>query len=166
MNKIFITGIIAILVIGGLIFAARPDGTKEATAAVASSTSGVLVVEEANKYDFGVISMAAGTVAHTFTLKNMGSEPVTLQKIYTSCMCTTAELAVGGKQFGPYGMPGHSAIPRIDQLLNQNEEATIAVVFDPAAHGPAGVGRITRSITIENNAGRPIELIFSATVKP
>ena len=63
-------------------------------------------------------------------------------------------------------MPGHGAIPRINQTINPNEEAVVEVVFDPAAHGPAGVGRIGRTVVIENNSGAPVELSFIALVTP
>lgn len=168
MNKTITSIIVVILTLIGLIWIAQPNAEsgKDNKASVSTVGTGALTVEEASNYDFGVISMAAGTVARVFTIKNTGSETVTINKMYTSCMCTTAELTVGGKQFGPYGMPGHGAIPTINQIVNPNEEATVEVVFDPAAHGPAGVGRIVRNITIENSAGRPIELTFSAVVKP
>ena len=117
-------------------------------------------------YDFGAISMAAGEVKHIFKIKNTSNEAVTISKIYTSCMCTTAALTIGGRQFGPYGMPGHGIIPKINQAVGENEDAAVEVVFDPAAHGPAGVGQIQRTITIENNAGQPVELLFSALVTP
>jgi len=63
-------------------------------------------------------------------------------------------------------MPGHIAVPRINKSLNPGEEAIVEVVFDPTAHGPAGVGTIQRVVTIENNAGEPLELQFSAVVTP
>ena len=81
-------------------------------------------------------------------------------------MCTTAALTAGGKKFGPYGMPGHGAIPKIDGVINPNEEAVVEVVYDPAAHGPAGIGRIQRTVTLENTAGQPVELQVAATVTP
>jgi len=81
-------------------------------------------------------------------------------------MCTTASLIKNNKAFGPYGMQGHGFIPKINEVMNPGEEATVDVVFDPAAHGPAGVGRIERIATIENNAGKPLELGFTATVTP
>jgi len=110
--------------------------------------------------------MAAGKVTHQFKIKNTSSEAVIINKIYTSCMCTTAMLTIGDKQLGPYGMPGHEDIPRIDQMVNPNEEVTIDAVFDPSAHGPAGIGQIQRTITLENNAGQPVELSIAATVTP
>ena len=164
MIKTIIGVIVAILVLGGLIWIARPDS--QSSTVLSARSNGTLIVEEANSYDFGTISMAAGKVKHAFKIKNSSNEAVTINKIYTSCMCTTAALTVGGKQLGPYGMPGHGAIPRIDQAVNPKEEAIIDVVFDPQAHGPAGVGRIQRIITLENNAGQPVELQFAATVTP
>jgi len=164
MNKTIIGIILGVLVLGGLIWIARPDGQNNSV--VSATSNGTLTVEEANNYDFGTISMAAGKVSHQFKIKNASSEAVTVKKMYTSCMCTTAELTIGSRQFGPYGMPGHGAIPSINQTISPNEEATVEVVFDPAAHGPAGVGRIQRTITIENNAGQPVELSFAAVVTP
>ena len=160
-----IVGIIfAVVIIGGLVWIARPDA--RGAQPVPAKSSGSLSVEGASAYDFGAISMAAGKVTRTFKIKNTSAEAVRIEKMYTSCMCTIATLAAGGKQFGPYGMPGHEAIERIDQEIGPNEEATVAVVFDPAAHGPAGIGRIQRLVTIENDAGQPIEIQFAATVTP
>ncbi len=166
MNKTIISITIGLVVLGSLIWIARPQENSNNSASVSGTNTGALTVEESSNYDFGAISMGAGTVARTFTVKNSGDQTITINKMYTSCMCTTAQLTIGGKQFGPYGMPGHGAIPWIGQTINPNEEVAIEVVFDPAAHGPAGVGRIARSITIENSAGRPVEITFSAIVTP
>jgi len=165
MNKTIIGIVITILVLGGLIWIARPDGQTNSEAITALS-NGVLTVEEANNYDFGTISMAKGVVRHTFKIKNESEEAVTVSKMYTSCMCTTATLAANGDQFGPFGMPGHGVIPKINKMINPGEEAMVEVAFDPAAHGPAGIGRIQRTITLENNAGQPVELLFAAVVTP
>ncbi|MBI2673775.1 MAG: DUF1573 domain-containing protein [Candidatus Zambryskibacteria bacterium] len=164
MNKIIIGIITTILVLGGLIWIARPDSQSNNIASIKSN--GTLAVEEANNYDFGAISMSKGIVTHQFKIKNTSDEAVVVNKIYTSCMCTTAKFIVGDKQIGPVGMPGHGAIPSINQTISPNEEAIVEVVFDPAAHGPAGVGRIQRTVTLENNAGQPIELQFTAVVTP
>ncbi|MBI2317113.1 MAG: hypothetical protein HYU75_08940 [Betaproteobacteria bacterium] len=63
-------------------------------------------------------------------------------------------------------MPGHGYIPALNEPLAPNEDAMIEIVFDPAAHGPAGVGPIERVVTIENNAAPPLELALSAVVTP
>ena len=167
MNKnVAVTIIIFFAVIVGLIWIARPGGKQDKNLANSGSVlSGAFSAEE-SIFDFGAISMAAGKVSHSFKFKNTGDSPLSVSKIYTSCMCTTAKLSAGGKKFGPFGMPGHIAVPRINKSLNPGEEAIVEVVFDPTAHGPAGVGTIQRVVTIENNAGEPLELQFSAVVTP
>lgn len=164
MNQTILGVVAAIVILGGLIFIARPEAKNNAAAPLQSN--GALSVMGENRYDFGSISMASGNVQREFKIKNAGNEPVTITKLYTSCMCTTAALSVGGRRLGPFGMPGHGAVPRVDQVISPDEEAVIEVVFDPAAHGPAGVGRIERVVTVENSAGRPIELSFAAVVTP
>lgn len=145
---------------------ARPNlQSSNNTASVTAGLPEVIAVEE-KIFDFGKISMAKGEVSHSFTIKNTGEDPVIIDKMFTSCMCTTAVLKINGKAFGPYGMQGHGFIPKINQKLGVGEEAIVEATFDPAAHGPAGVGPIQRAIIIENNAGEPIQLIFNANVTP
>ena len=171
MNKKTILNILLILVaIGGLLWLAKPNNDNNDKNTENEPPQGVaktraLSANETN-YDFGEISMASGKVKHIFQVSNNTNQPTKITKMYTSCMCTTATLKIEAGQFGPFGMPGHGFIPKINQIMNPREEATVEVVFDPAAHGPAGIGRIGRKIIIENDAGEPLELGFSATVKP
>lgn len=80
-------------------------------------------------------------------------------------MCTTATLTTTQGAVGPFGMPGHATIPTISQTITPNEEASVEAIFDPAAHGPQGVGKVRRTIYIEMDAQKePLELIFEATV--
>lgn len=160
-----------ILVLGGVIIAAKPDPVTYTPTAVemvkadAAKSAGRLTAAEM-KFSFGPISMARGKVTHRYPIRNAGAEPLTIRKMYTSCMCTTVALVKGGKTSEAYGMPGHTPIPTINVPLNPREEALVEVVFDPAAHGPAGVGPIERVVTIENSGGQPLELEFAALVSP
>ncbi|MBI2123832.1 MAG: DUF1573 domain-containing protein [Candidatus Wildermuthbacteria bacterium] len=165
MNKNIIVGIVVGAVIfAGIVWIARPDG-KDAGATVLQNSNGVLNAKE-QSFDFGSISMAAGKVTHRFAVKNTGADPVNISKMYTSCMCTTSILQKGGKKFGPYGMPGHGFVPKMNAVIDPGEEVSVDVTFDPAAHGPAGVGKIDRVVILENNAGENIELQISANVTP
>lgn len=150
-------------VVGGLVWIARPNqnANLDPTAAVIST----LAASE-NQYDFGAISMANGNVSKTFTVSNSGSESVMLEKIYTSCMCTEASLILNGQKFGPYGMPGHGLVPKVNRALAAGETAEIEVVFNPNAHGPAGVGPIERIIFVEEKGRQPLELNIKAMVTP
>ena len=167
MNKNVVTTIIIFFaVVVGLIWIVPPSNKQDKNLANSGSVlGGVFSVEESN-FDFGTISMAAGKVSHMFKIKNSGSVKAEISKIYTSCMCTSASLIKGSSRKGPFGMPGHGFIPKINESFNPNEEAEVEVVFDPAAHGPAGIGKIERLVTIEVENGSPVEFMFSAFVKP
>lgn len=117
-------------------------------------------------FNFGTISMAAGPVAHRFIVQNTSSEPVTVRKLYTSCMCTTASISVSDRRAGPFGMPGHGFSPEANLAIAPGEAAEVEIVFDPAAHGPSGVGQINRVVYLETGSGAPFTLRIAATVKP
>lgn len=151
-----------------LIWTGAPDSAAPAVSAnpaAALSEGGSLVAEVMN-YNFGTVSMRKGNVVYQYRLKNTGTDPVTITRLYTSCMCTTATLEINGDEIGPFGMQGHGVIPRIKEVVAPGQEAIVTATFDPNAHGPAGVGRIARVITLENSAGDPVELNFEATVTP
>lgn len=127
--------------------------------------TGALRAKESN-FEFGSISMAAGKVSHRFWFRNESTTPVLMQRVYTSCMCTTATLVKGMRVIGSYGMPGHGPLPDVNESLAPNEAAYLDVVFDPAAHGPAGLGRTERVVTIEPARGEPLQFAFVANVTP
>ncbi len=118
-----------------------------------------------SSYDFGSISMAQGKVTKVFSFKNNTSEAIKAKKLYTSCMCTKATLIKTDQTLGPFGMPAHGFIPEINVNIEPGEEAKIETVFDPAAHGPAGVGPIAREVILETSDGKLI-FKFNAQVTP
>lgn len=150
-----------------LVVLAGPDKDKNPAAASNRLTANLAALTtEENSFDFGSISMAAGKVSHLFKIKNSGTETLKIERVYTSCMCTTARLATADGQTPFFGMPGHGFIPKINKEIKAGEEATIEVVFDPAAHGPAGVGPISRVVYLESGEETPFEVSFSAVVTP
>lgn len=163
-NIIIGAGAVAVLITG----AAWMRQLAATESASQKEWSGAVLAAQESFYDFGTISMAAGTVRNVFVIRNDGAEPVTITKITTSCMCTKATLKSGGRSFGPFGMPGHGAVPGILQVITPGETAEIAAVFDPAAHGPSGTGKIRRVVSIETNSQiKPrLELSFAADVTP
>ena len=118
-----------------------------------------------DSYDFGTISMAKGKVSKIFTFQNNTAQAITAKKLYTSCMCTQATLAVADKTFGPFGMPAHGFIPGIEATIAPGQEVQIEAIFDPAAHGPAGVGPIARQVILETSDGQAT-FKFKAQVRP
>ena len=119
-----------------------------------------------DSFDFDTISMKAGVVSHKFELQNEGDESVIIEKVYTSCMCTIAYIFTSsGKKYGEFGMPGHSSSSASIEI-GVGDKFSVEAVFDPAAHGPSGVGLAERSVYIETNSAKTpkIELRFTATV--
>jgi len=158
-NTIFITLSIA-LAIAGFIWLAGPKKSENQTAILvrgtqsSEQTGGELTAEE-TFHDFGNISMKNGKVSYSFKVKNAGLETAIVRKLYTSCMCTEANLVKSdGKKTGPFGMAGHGFIPNINKKM-----------MDPNAHGPAGVGPIDRIIYVEND-GELLELRIAGVVTP
>lgn len=165
-NKNFVISAIAILIIiGGLVWLA-PGGKKNTTSTSTGEAGGAISAVGETSYDFGDISMAKGFVNHMFKIKNNSDKPAMVSQIYTSCMCTEATMTYGGRKFGPYGMPGHVSVPKVNQTIGPGEEAEIEAVFDPAAHGPAGVGKIDRGVYVRDGNGSQTEFKFSANVTP
>ncbi len=117
-------------------------------------------------HDFGSIPINGGNVETVFRISNTGSRPLRLVAIYTSCGCTTAVIDFAdGSRAGPFGMPGHAgAQTQIDRAVNAGEDFSVRVAFDPAAHGPGGLGKITRVVTIHTADGSAAELVIAANV--
>lgn len=120
----------------------------------------------AKSFDFGKISMAKGDVSYKFQLKNIGNKKVLINKIYTSCMCTSALLKTFAGEWGPFGMPGHGYVPKLNILINPNETAEIEAIYDPAAHGPTGLGKFERVVYLEGISESLQELKISGEVTP
>lgn len=165
-KQIIISVVIAILFIVGLAFIAKPSSQSNQQPEIGSHETSSLLAAEESVFDFGSISMADGDVVHTFVISNTGTESIKIKKMYTSCMCTTASLIYGDITKGPFGMPGHGPMPPVNVSIEPGEEAGIEVIFDPTAHGPAGIGRVERIVYLENDSGPALELNFSATVTP
>ena len=80
-------------------------------------------------------------------------------------MCTNAYFTSDGEESGPFGMPGHGFVPGLGRKLKAGEKAVVRVVFDPAAHGPAGVGPVDRLAWLESG-DEAKEFGIKAVVRP
>ena len=158
-------GLVAI-VIGGLVWFGNISKNGAPTAAINSESGGALTFDK-SQYDFGTVSMAQGKVSKEFALENKSAGDVNIGQVFTSCMCTEAELKVGNETAGPFGMQGHGITRSADLVVKPGETLTVKAIFDPTAHGPAGVGPIARQIMVYTGADKdPIVLNFKAVVTP
>ena len=163
-TKTIFAGAIVLLVIGGLFFWGRVN--QVASSETPSGRASALAAAE-TFYDFGTISMARGTVDKVFEITNPTDKDITLASLTTSCMCTTAFIVNGGTRRGPFGMPGHGGpVPRANEVIPAGGKLGISVVYDPNAHGPAGIGAVDRLVYLEDETGAVLELEIKANVTP
>jgi hypothetical protein len=138
MSK-YIIGVITIVV--GVLFAyALINGNSPA--GVPQIVSAIIVEEPS--YDFGDIDIFGGKVSTTYTLRNEGEQDVSITSAVTSCMCTEGE--IGGMRFGMHGNTSRTV------TIPAGGERILTAIYDPLAHGPNGVGKVTRYLMLETNS--------------
>jgi hypothetical protein len=166
----YIFGFLAVLVGLLVLMAWAAPGNKGGAPATASSgvsnVNSTELTAPLTFYDFGTISMKDGLVNSVFTVTNSTAKDINITTINTSCMCTVAYLQGGSAQKGPFGMPGMGYVPPADELIRAGEMRNIKVVYDPNAHGPAGVGMIDRFVYLTDDSGGKLELEIKAVVTP
>jgi hypothetical protein len=117
-------------------------------------------------YNLGEVPINSGMVTREYQLKNVSQNTLKLKRIATSCMCTRASFEIGTKKTKFFGMEGRGdRNPPINIEIPAGATAKVVVQFDPAAHGPQGIGSFERSVylTFSDPAGTK-ELKFSGTV--
>lgn len=147
----FLIGIILItvLILGVTVYIGSQIGN---TTQVSADNQVETQIDE-SRYDWGTIDINGGIVSKSFTIENNGSTPLKLYDVKTSCMCTTAQLKTPDASSKKFGM--HEKSRNIFEVA-PGEKAELLVEFDPAYHGPSGVGPISRTVTMNtNDASRP-----------
>lgn len=158
MNNKIILGLVlvTIVIITGAVFLL--SGQEEKVEIDTSSKAKTTI--DQSSYDWGEIGLNDGNVEKTFDIKNEGSENLKLFGVTTSCMCTTAQLILDDKSSPKFGMHDKSSYVL---EVPPGETANLKVVFDPAFHGPSGVGPINRQITVATNDPNNPELKYMLT---
>lgn len=143
----FIASVIGITVIvfGIVVFL----GLRMNTTAKISTDNQVRMEIAENTYDWGTIDIDGGIVSTSFTIENKGSTPLKLYDVKTSCMCTTAQLKNTEQRSKKFGM--HEKSSSVFEV-KPRETAQLVVEFDPAFHGPSGIGPISRTVTMNTNS--------------
>jgi len=154
---LIVAGLVVIMMLGR-------EGQNNQASAIKVAGASHLSIEE-TIYDFGDIKMADGNVEKIFTFKNQTTEDIKLSKLETSCMCTSAFIENGGQLRGPFGMEGMQN-NNTQEVIKAGASFNVKVVYDPNAHGPAGVGTIDRFIELTEENGAVTELEIKALVTP
>lgn len=153
--KLMIVGIITtFLLIVGISFVLGGAQQQEEAVVAGTKVEGLDVNPEV--YDLGNVPINGGMVTKEYEVTNITSSTLKLRKIATSCMCTKAKVKVKDTETKFFGMEGHGdKNPPVNLEIAGGEKALVTVEFDPAAHGPAGVGPVDRSVflTFSDPAG-------------
>ena len=165
MNKEtkFILGaaLVTLGLIVGLTFFISAKGSKERTL-VATEVKGIEAAT--THYDLGDVPIKGGIVTREYEIKNTTGSDLELIKIVTSCMCTKASVKAQSGETKFFAMEmGGDRNPFISLKIKKDETAKVTVRFDPAAHGPEGVGPFDRVISLYFDTGLK-ELTFKGVV--
>ncbi len=152
---VFITA----LIIGGAIFFVGGSSQK----AVLGKTAGAKIGIPEKSFDFKNIPYSGGNAVHKFTIKNTGDKELLIANLKTSCTCTKAYFQSDKERSQEFSM---HATSDWTGKLDPGKEGIIVSDFDPTAHGPQGVGPITRLVSFEtNDPDNPyVELSFKGVV--
>ena len=150
------------ILVGGVLVLSTKSAGPEITTPIDAK---VLEIDPEN-YDLGEVVMKDGLVNREYKVKNATDKTIKLKKIVTSCMCTKAKVKVGEQETKLFGMEGHGdKNAPVNIEIGAGEEALVTAVFDPAAHGPTGVGPFDRVITLTfSDPVGIVELKFSGKV--
>ena len=160
--KIFlgIIGFTFLLIVGLAFVQGREKGEPE-------NFSDVLgLVAKTEYYDLGDVPINRGIVTKEYEVENNTDKVMKLKKIATSCMCTKASFEIEGKKTKFFGMEGHGdKNPPVNIEIAPQTQAKVIMQFDPAAHGPQGVGPFDRSVLLTFSEPKGVrEFKFGGTV--
>ncbi len=144
-----------LLIFGGVFWL-----SKSGQSATLAQNQDARVSVDKTSHDWGTIKINGGKVQAEFNLTNTGSSPLQLANVSTSCMCTTAQVEIDSKKSPYFGMHQKSSW---SGQVEPGKSAQLIVEFDPAFHGPEGVGAISRQIEVETNDPTQKLLTFEAT---
>lgn len=122
-----IAAVIAVVVLvaglGAWAYATRPVGP---------AAEGKILVSP-TVWDFGDIGQV--TVTHSFQVQDVGSTPLRLDGISTSCMCTSADLTYMGQTSPRFGQHNN---PPWQLTMDPGTSGTLTVYYDPTVHPELG----------------------------
>lgn len=156
LKLVLLTITSTVVIMGGGIMFLNSSQTPQIT----SSQNAKAYTISPTSADWGQIPMYKGNVTKEFILKNTGTDTLKLYNIKTSCHCTKARLTIGLSDSPFFGMDSYSSW--VGEVA-PGKEAKLSVVFDPAYHGPQGVGPINRFVSVETNDKTNPKLTFTVT---
>jgi len=103
--------------------------------------------------DIGTVSQRNGMVTTEFTIKNEGKNDLIIDKLSSSCGCTSASLVYQETEGPRFYMAGHGQAepdPNWKVSIAPGDEAKVKVYYDPSIH-PDLTGPVTREVSVHSN---------------
>lgn len=115
-------------------------------------------------FDFGDLSLKNGVATTQFEIMNEGTEDLIINKLETSCGCTSASIIFNGVEGPISSMPGHGKDSPEDWevIIPAGKGAQLKVYYDPSVHEDFQ-GTAIREVYISSND--PIDLTKKVTVE-
>ena len=111
-----------------------------------------IAVNETKK-DLGTVRQQNGVVTTEFTIKNDGKSDLVIDKLSSSCGCTSASLVYQGTEGPRFYMAGHghdNPDASWQEIIAPGNEAIVKVYYDPTVH-PDLTGPVTRTVSVHSN---------------
>ena len=109
------------------------------------------IVITPTSYNFGDVSVAKGEVSASMDITNEGTKDLIINRIETSCGCTSASIIVDGEEGPRFTMPGHGGQPQgWSASIPPGGKAQLKVYYDPNVHKKMR-GKGTRTIDVSSN---------------
>ena len=105
------------------------------------------------KKDLGTVRLSKGVVTTEFVIKNEGKSDLVIDKLSSSCGCTSASLVYQGTESPQFYMAGHgqkAPDPNWKIAIAPGDEAKVKVYYDPTVH-PDLTGPATREVSVHSN---------------
>lgn len=162
MEKKVVIGVViltVLLLVGGTVLLSS-SGNSPAQISLSQNAKAEIA---AKSFDWGNINMNGGNVNKEFIIKNTGTDVLKLSNIKTSCHCTKAQVTINNQASPFFGM---SSVSSWVGEVSPGGQASLNVIFDPLYHGTAGLGPISRLVSVGTNdpTNKAIEFELTGTV--
>ena len=114
--------------------------------------------------DLGTISQKQGVVSTDFEFTNQGGSDLIINKLNSSCGCTSAAIVYEGNIGPRFTMAGHGQEENPTDweiAIKPGDAAILRVFYDPTVH-PDLEGAVTRFVSLFSND--PVEFEIKATI--
>ncbi len=116
-----------------------------------------------DSHDLGSVKAGGDVISTDFEIKNSGASELIINKLDSSCGCTSATVIYRGEEGPRFGMAGHGFDNPEDWsvAIAPGDSAILRVYYDPTMHADL-IGPVTRTVTVYSND--PVDFAKKVTI--